>query len=33
MIFQTSNFKKKQFLDLLDNDFNIIEPSQAKEEP
>ena len=29
--FQASNLKEKQFLDLLDNDNNIIEPSYAKE--
>jgi len=26
MFFQMSNFKEKQFLDLLDDDFNTIEP-------
>ena len=33
MIFQASDFKEKQFLDLLDDDFNIIKPSQAKRGP
>ena len=30
MTFQASDFKGKQFLDLLDNDNNIIEPSYIK---
>jgi len=30
MTFQASNFKENQFLDLLDNDNNIIEPSYIK---
>ena len=30
MMFQASNLKGNQFLDLLDNDNNIIEPSYAK---
>ena len=29
-MFQASNLKGNQFLDLLDNDNNIIEPSYAK---
>ena len=33
MTFQASNFKEKQFLDLLNNNFNVIKPFQAKEEP
>ena len=33
MIFQTSDFKEKQFLELLDDDFNVIELSQAKGGP
>jgi len=32
MIFQASDLKGKQFLDLLDNNNNIIEPFYAKEE-
>ena len=30
MMFQASNFKGNQFLDLLDNDNNIIKPSYVK---
>jgi len=30
MMFQASNLKGKQFLDLLDNKNNIIEPSYSK---
>jgi len=32
MTFQASDLKGKQFLDLLDGDDNIIEPSYIKEE-
>ena len=31
MMFQASNLKENQFLDLLDDDNNIIEPSYVKE--
>ena len=31
MMFQASNFKGNQFLDLLDNDNNIIEPTYIKD--
>ena len=31
-MFQASNLKGNQILDLLDDDNNIIEPSYAKEE-
>jgi len=31
MMFQASNLKGNQFLDLLDDDNNIIEPSYTKE--
>ena len=30
MSFQASDLKERQFLDLLDNNNNIIEPSYAK---
>jgi len=30
MTFQASNLKEKQFLNLLDDDYNIIEPSYIK---
>ena len=30
MMFQASNLKGNQFLDLLDNNNNIIEPSYTK---
>ena len=33
MMFQASDFKENQFLDLLDNDDNIIELFYVKEEP
>jgi len=33
MTFQASDGKGKQFLDLLDDDFNIIEPSYTKGGP
>jgi len=33
MTFQASDGKGKQFLDLLDNDFNIIEPAYIKDRP
>jgi len=33
MTFQASDFKGRQFLNLLDIDFNIIEPYYTKEEP
>ena len=33
MTFQASNFKGNQFLDLLDDDNNIIEPSYIKGGP
>jgi len=33
MIFQASDLKGRQFLDLLDVDFNVIEPSYAKRGP
>jgi len=33
MTFQASDLKGRQFLDLLDVDFNVIEPSYAKREP
>ena len=32
IMFQASNLKGNQILDLLDDDNNIIEPSYAKEE-
>ena len=31
MIFQASDYKGKQFLDLLDGDNNIIKPSYTKD--
>ena len=33
MTFQASDGKSKQFLDLLDNDLNDIEPSYARDSP
>ena len=30
-MFQASNLKEKQFLDLVDDDNNIIEPTYVKE--
>ena len=33
MTFQASDGKGKQFLDLLDDDFNIIEPAYIKGGP
>ena len=33
MIFQASDFKGKHFLDLLNDDFNVIEPSYTKGGP
>ena len=33
MCFQASNRKGNNFMDLLDNDFNIIELSYTKGEP
>ena len=31
MTFQVSDGKEQQFLDLVDSNFNIIEPSYTKE--
>jgi len=33
MLFQASDSKGKNFLDLLDNDLNPLEPSSTKEGP
>ena len=33
MTFQASDGKGRQFLNLLDDNFNVIEPSYAKEDP
>ena len=33
MTFQASDGKGRQFLDLLDNDFNTIEPAYTRGEP